>query len=121
MYFFCKPRFLWRLIFRADVVVVVFCAVPVPQASADPEPADRDRVERGAVSAVLSAALRALEPHALSRPHPLLQLLRSVQAAAGPHRAGEGVLAPARNRRPGLQVSVRRGLLLGFHAAFVSI
>lgn len=49
--------------------------VPVPQALADPEPADLDRVQCGFVPVILSAALRALEPHFVSGPYSLLQLL----------------------------------------------
>lgn len=59
----------------SDPVPSVGLPVPVPQAIADPEPADLDRVQRGFVPVVLSAAIRALEPHFVSGPHSLLQLL----------------------------------------------
>lgn len=42
----------------SDLLFLSFCVpVPVPQAIADPEPADLDRVQCGSVPVILSAAL----------------------------------------------------------------
>ncbi|XP_018603549.1 transmembrane protein 39A isoform X1 [Scleropages formosus] len=84
--------------------------LPVPQATAHPEPAHRHRGERGALPAVLAAALQLLEQDALAGTRPLLQLLRALQAAARPHRAGQGLrAAPCRRRQDlGPQVTLKR-------------
>lgn len=64
-----------HLLLSSPCLSSVLLPVSLPQTFADPEPADLDRVQRGFVSAILSAALGALEPHVVSGPYSLLQLL----------------------------------------------
>lgn len=82
-------------------------AVPVPQAIADPEPADLDRVQCGVVPVILSAALWALEPHFVSGPYSLLQLLCPFQTAPRPHCARQSLLLPSVLQQLGAQVAVK--------------
>lgn len=44
-------------LFSNLLLLSVGLPVPVPQAIADPEPADLDRIQRGSVPVILSAAL----------------------------------------------------------------
>lgn len=87
--------------------VSVWLPVPVPQAAADLEPADLDRVQRGFVPVILSASLWALEPHIVSGPYSLLQLLCPLQTTPRPHRAGQSLFLPSVLQQFGAQVTVK--------------
>lgn len=87
--------------------VSVWLPVPVPQAAADLEPADLDRVQRGFVPVILSVALWALEPHIVSGPYSLLQLLCPLQTTPRPHRAGQSLFLPSVLQQFGAQVAVK--------------
>lgn len=79
--------------------VFVSVVVSIPPAVTAPQYPGGDGRQPGAVPALLPAALREVEPHAVHGAHYVLQLLRLVQTSTGQNSIGKSLYSPPQQLR----------------------